>query len=410
MKHAFPLLLCCLFFLIIACEQGPISAKKLEATKLTFRGDHNMSTERLTTNNIQQSDNGMKAKAGVLTAGEWNDLAHWGFWQQLQQNAEGYQHASYWGIYLNNRYEVKWTDANGQPVMNASVSLFDEGAIHWSTQTNNKGEAVLWFNPYSPILTSTKKLSIQGIYKGHAYTISEVQSYRKGVNELQLSEAATLKSPVTEVLFVVDATGSMGDELSYLNLELKSVVEQYQRTLPHVQLHLGALLYRDHEDDYLMRQSDLTATTADVFEFLLQQNADGGGDFPEAVDVALEAAIEQQTWSAEATTKIIFLLLDAPPRQDEATLKRLKNSVAIAAQKGIQIIPVASSGIDKETEFLMRYIAQLTNGTYTFITDHSGIGNKHIEPTIGNYSVELLNDLLLRLMVERTPSYTSIVQ
>lgn len=410
MKHAFPLLFSCLFFFVIACEQNLTSAERLDAAKLTFRGDHKMSAEGAMPNNVQQPANTIKAETGTLTAGEWNDLAHWSFWQQLQQNTDVDQYTDYWGIYLDNRYEVKWIDANGQPVINASVSLSDGSTTHWSTQTNNKGEAVLWFNPYSSKLTSAKNLSIRGSYKGQSYIISEAQSYQEGINELQLSEAITLSTPITEVLFVVDATGSMGDELSYLNLELKSVVEQYQRNLPQVELRLGALLYRDHEDNYLLRQSNLTAKTADVFEFLLQQNADGGGDFPEAVDVALEAAIEQQTWSPKATTRVIFLLLDAPPRQDEVTLERLRNSVTAAAQKGIQIIPVASSGIDKETEFLMRYIAQLTNGTYTFITDHSGIGNKHIEPTIGDYSVELLHDLLLRLMMERTPSRISVVQ
>ena len=68
------------------------------------------------------------------------------------------------------------------------------------------------------------------------------------------------------------------------------------------------------------------------------------------------------------------------------------------AQKGIKLIPVVASGIDKETEFLMRYTAIATNGTYVFITNHSGIGNDHLEPTVGEYEVELLNKLLVRLI------------
>ena len=34
----------------------------------------------------------------------------------------------------------------------------------------------------------------------------------------------------------------------------------------------------------------------------------------------------------------------------------------------------------------------------TFVTDDSGIGNDHLEPTVGEYEVELLNDLLVRLI------------
>ena len=71
-----------------------------------------------------------------------------------------------------------------------------------------------------------------------------------------------------------------------------------------------------------------------------------------------------------------------------------------AAAQGIRIIPVAASGVDKGTEFLLRFIDISTGGTYSFLTDDSGIGNSHIEPTVGSYQVELLNDLLGRLVLD----------
>ncbi|RTZ46144.1 T9SS type A sorting domain-containing protein [Chryseobacterium arthrosphaerae] len=49
----------------------------------------------------------------------------------------------------------------------------------------------------------------------------------------------------------------------------------------------------------------------------------------------------------------------------------------------------------------MRTFALLTNGTYTFLTNDSGIGNDHIKPTAASYEVEKLNDLLLRLILQR---------
>ncbi len=65
---------------------------------------------------------------------------------------------------------------------------------------------------------------------------------------------------------------------------------------------------------------------------------------------------------------------------------------------GIRIVPVACSGTDKSTEFLLRSMALATNGTYTFLTNHSGVGNNHIEPTTDKYEVELLNNLLQRII------------
>ena len=50
------------------------------------------------------------------------------------------------------------------------------------------------------------------------------------------------------------------------------------------------------------------------------------------------------------------------------------------------------------TEFLLRFLNIVTGGTYVFITNDSGIGGSHIEPTIGAYDVEYLNDLMVRVI------------
>jgi hypothetical protein len=43
-----------------------------------------------------------------------------------------------------------------------------------------------------------------------------------------------------------------------------------------------------------------------------------------------------------------------------------------------------------------------TNGTYVFITNDSGIGNDHLQATVGDYEVEFLNDLMVRLVKKYT--------
>src|SRR5690606_27376441 len=105
-------------------------------------------------------------------------------------------------------------------------------------------------------------------------------------------------------------------------------------------------------------------------------------------------------WNNNATARLLFLLLDAPPHHNPQVISEIHQWVAEASKKGIKIIPVTASGIDKETEFLMRYMGIATNGTYVFITNHSGIGNEHLEPTVGEYEVEFLNELLVRVITE----------
>ena len=52
--------------------------------------------------------------------------------------------------------------------------------------------------------------------------------------------------------------------------------------------------------------------------------------------------------------------------------------------------------------FFFRFFATATDGTYVFITNDSGIGGDHIEATVGEYEVELLNDLIVRLITKYT--------
>jgi hypothetical protein len=194
----------------------------------------------------------------------------------------------------------------------------------------------------------------------------------------------------------------MGDEISYLQAELMDVVQRVKDSLPAADLQLGSVFYRDQTDAYLTRTQPLTTHFDQVLAFIKAQSAGGGGDYPEAVDDALATAIDSLQWRTAASTRLLFLVLDAPPHAAESNIKRLQVAITKAAAQGIQIIPVGCSGIDKSTEYLMRTMALATGGTYTFVTDHSGIGDAHIEPSTDAYTVEMLNDVIVRLAIGRS--------
>ena len=204
-----------------------------------------------------------------------------------------------------------------------------------------------------------------------------------------------------DIAFVVDATGSMGDELEFLKAELTDVIDKVKSKNNQVLINTGTVFYKDQGDDYVTRKSDFTSDLDETVNFIKEQSADGGGDFPEAVHTALQEAISDLQWSPHATARLLFLVLDAPPHHEDQITSEINHLIEVASSKGITIIPITASGIDKETEFLMRYMAIATNGSYVFITNDSGIGNAHIEASVGNYQVEYLNKLMERLINER---------
>src|SRR5262249_2743826 len=127
-------------------------------------------------------------------------------------------------------------------------------------------------------------------------------------------------------------------------------------------------------------------------------SAGGGGDEPEAIHLALEQSA-QLSWRGAGTARVVFLVADAPPHA------RFAQRTLDAAQKlrraGVTVFPVASSGVAGPAEFIMRAVAFLTQGQYLFLTDHSGVGNRHALPHAPSYAVEKLDQLMIRMIAER---------
>jgi hypothetical protein len=336
---------------------------------------------------------------GQITAAEWNDLENWDFWLNLGQNEDFNKAQNNWLFFPVNRYSVVVKDMYLKPLIDCKVVLKNsEGDVIWKACTDNEGKAELWLNMNGQEHNGP---TIVVSYGDQEVTLVDPHPYAGGVNEVIFALNGNL-TLAADILFVVDATGSMTDEIDYLKSELRNVVMRAESMNSALELRLGSVFYRDEGDEYLTRVSPFSASLTQTHAFIGDQHADGGGDYEEAVHTALNAAITQLEWSDRARARLIFLLLDAPPHHTASIVNDLNNIIKKTAEKGIKIIPISASGINKDTEFLFRFFATATNGTYVFITNDSGIGSEHIEATVGEYEVELLNDLMVRLIEQYT--------
>jgi hypothetical protein len=220
---------------------------------------------------------------------------------------------------------------------------------------------------------------------------------RRPINEYIITPQTTVK-PSADIAFMVDATGSMGDEISFLKSDLVDIIGKAAAVRPSTTMRTAALFYRDTEDEYLTRHSDFTEDLSTTAKFVNEQEASGGGDYPEAVHTALERMLQNLSWDTQARTRLAFLILDAPAHYETDVITSLQQSVKTCARMGIRLIPVAASGVDKNTEFMLRFFAIATGGTYVFITNDSGVGLDHIAASVGDYKVEQLNNLIIRLI------------
>lgn len=335
---------------------------------------------------------GMAAKSRILTAGEVNDFNKWKMWEEYTEN-EFKSMGNFWGIMPDRRYTVQLTDKRFNAIINEPVYLVNKstGDTVWKTVTDNTGKAELW----AGFLRNDKETDSYYIADRSGNKVQNPSGFANGVNLLTAERNCGITADV-DIAFVVDATGSMGDEIEFLKLELEDVIRNTMEQHKSLSLRAASVFYRDKGDAYVTRNVGFNEDLLKALNFIKLQSAGGGGDTPEAVDQALETALDSLQWNPNARTRLMFLVLDAPPHNEAK--ERIRQLTLKAAAMGIRIVPVACSGTDKSTEFLLRSIALATNGTYAFLTNHSGVGGSHIEPTTDKYEVELLGNLLQRII------------
>lgn len=362
-------------------------------------GDHSDSGVTESPDVSEDPSDPQKPYAKQLTAAEWRDALDYERWLGLfERDTDGeligeHSRAGIFADYakatrgLNtfNMHEVH-VSCGDNPVVGATVKLYDAVDVVYTAVTDSAGKAYVFGDGVRIEATSGE------------YTVSADVS--DGMTDIELTDSAVLDNEL-EIMLVVDTTGSMGDELSFLCNELAGVVTRVAAAID-CDIRLGLIFYRDEGDKYVTRKFDFTDVTSPdglnaVVKNIRAQNSEGGGDYPEAVDAALKEAVDAE-WHADSKTKLLFQVLDAPYHDEQENQSRFSAAVASAAQKGIRIIPVAASGLNTLGQYTMRSAALLTGGTYTFLTDDSGIGDSHEIPDVGEYTTEYLSDLMVRLI------------
>ena len=341
-----------------------------------------------------ERDQQISAEPLKLTAAEWKDNENWPFFVNLV-NTELISFPSF-GLDPRNRVEVRVQREDGTPLGNRAVVLTDgEGNTLWQARTDKHGVAYLfWMEGQTPDRVVCGNASAQ-------VQTPEPPTDPQGKTQLRPSGTITLTvsaeaqtAPGLQIMFIVDTTGSMSDEIAYLQKDFAAIAER----VGSEGVRYSVNFYRDEGDEYVTRTNGFSSDVAEIQAKINAEYADGGGDTPEAVAEILTACLQDQSEWDEDSVKLAFLIFDAPPHEGKEAA--LQAAVSAAAEKGIRLIPVVASNADRETELFGRALAILTGGTYVFLTDDSGIGDSHLEPIVGNYEVELLQDLIVRVIDE----------
>jgi Mg-chelatase subunit ChlD len=274
---------------------------------------------------------------------------------------------------VSGQRRVLVEDGLGRPLPGARVDVVreDTGETVWTAFTTGDGVA-----PYYPELVvpgwgrpapgSPERAPLQVVVSAAGQAARARWAPGEEALRLRLPVEPRAEAAVpVDVCFIIDTTGSMGDEIARVQQTLLSLTQRL-RGSQAVDLRYGAVLYRDVGDQYLTMAHPMTGDLLAFDQAIQEIQAGGGGDGPESLNQGLAVAVSDMDWRPGAA-KVAFLIADAPPHMDYQEPVTYGRAAAGAAHKGVRVHTVAASGLDDAGSAVFRQIAQITRGRFIFI-------------------------------------------
>jgi hypothetical protein len=341
-----------------------------------------------------------------LTAGQVNDNDKFNEYLDYLRN---YQGPPVQRVPVEQRLFVRVLDADQHPVAGARVQLFDGDRVVFDGHTVSDGRVL--FLPEAAGATQAQQFRAV-ITRGQQQAEGTVKA---GIPEaaFSLSNLKDNSGPVgLDIVFLLDATGSMGDEIDHIKATIDSIAGRIAQLPGSSAPRLGLVAFRDRGDEYITRSWDFTPDVQQFAANLANVQAGGGGDTPESVNAGLHDAIHLPGWTQDGAgrhLKLIFLVGDAPPHLDYANDYDYPTLLNEAVGAGIKIFPIGASGLEDQGEYIFRQFAQLTQGQFVFLTYANGVSgapgmatDKHVS----DFTVNQLDSLVVNLVAGEIAAQT----
>lgn len=232
---------------------------------------------------------------------------------------------------ISERHLLTVRDRAGRGVADAQVQVRAPQGALLRARTDSAGR--VWLHPRS---FDTGTSSLYEVTASHGGQTAQglLRRGQKDALELQLDGAVAPQRARLDLVFLIDATGSMADEIQKLKSSLRSIADDAARLPSRPDLCFGLVAYRDTSDPFVLRSHDFTDDLGAFQKVLNRLEADGGGDYPEAMGEALHETVHRLSWRGDGATRMVVLLADAPP-QLGPDRPRYDAAMQVALGKGI---------------------------------------------------------------------------
>ena len=346
-------------------------------------------TETLLTSKNRVKNIHSGSKSEELYACLWDDMEKDSQWEDfmLLLIDEGYDKLEdQWGIYVENRLTIYVENASKRAIPNATVTLFSKkGKLLWKSITDQEGKAEMWPDIFE--LQKSDKYKAVVTYNEREQEFKSIKA-GGGVYHLIFKDSPTVGELGADIVFTGSVTESSAEDLANINSVLKGTVNK----IPFEnESTLSSVFYQGNDPNGI--NQDFIKS----FEYNNQVST-----IDASYEYALARLVEMYEWSLEKKARILFWAVDKLPSAKFSNKTLIHSTIKQAAAKGIQIVPIVTKSVDKETEFFLRFVANATNGEYIFLTEKEN--TDYVRPSIGSVKATPLSVLLENFLIKEIGS------
>jgi hypothetical protein len=296
-----------------------------------------------------------------IAAGEWDDNANYHEFQRYLANEE---RLPLHRVDVTDRRFLVVRDMNGKPVPRCQVTIRDVDQHQTTLTTMASGRAILF--PHAEGMTSADLEATTYCPGAIAVHRSFNVTDQDGVVDFRLASAREIPAvrPV-DVAFILDTTGSMGEEIDAVRSTIAKVASRLGRE--NFRVRLALVEYKDRGDVFVTKVHPFSTSTDRFLADISRVTASGGGDLPESVNEGLHVGLTGLEWAQDSVARFAFLIGDAPPHLDYPNDADYAVEMRRAAHQGVQLFTVAASGMDALGQAVFRQVAEYTGGTNLFV-------------------------------------------
>jgi Mg-chelatase subunit ChlD len=304
-------------------------------------------------------------------------------------------------IPVEERIILRARDERGKPLGNAAVRVLGPEGAELARGLTYADGSFLFFpsehgqeRRYRALLTYNQ-------------ATREAWFEREGRREVPVDFAFSrpaARSVPLDLLFILDTTGSMGEEIQRLKTTIELINLNLSSLSSRPRIRFGLVLYRDRGDEYVTQTVPFTEDLESFQASLNRVEADGGGDDPEDLQAALQAAL-RLSWN-RGGIRLAFVVTDAPPHLDYGQDYTYADAAREAREQGIKIFGVGTGGLDLAGELVLRQVAQYTAARYIFLTygeqgeSEGGAPGSVSHHTGANFQTDKLEAIIIRFARE----------